>query len=132
MSMETQLPALLLGAKPEVREGVFVLVAGEVPPQLRQLGRVTTNGVRSIILSKAEADAAGLRYPFVASWITVRIHSTVTAARLTNTVVEALQAAGIRCVVVAGFAHNHLFVPENRTEEALAVLAGVSRGGAFD
>jgi hypothetical protein len=131
MTLETPVPALLFGAKPEVRDGVFVLVGGEIPAQLRQLGSVTTNGVRAVILSKIQADAAGLRYPFAASWITVRIHSSVKASRLTSTVVEALDGAGIRCVVVAGYAHNHLFVPENRTQEALAVLSAMSGGGAF-
>jgi hypothetical protein len=34
----------------------------------------------------------------------------------------ALAGAGIACNVVAGYHHDHLFVPWERREEALAIL----------
>lgn len=132
MTLDTSLAEPLSGIRPEVRTGSYVLVGGEIPPQLNALGSVTTNGLRSFILTKAAADAAGLRYPFAAVWLAVRIHSSVKAARFAATVNDSLAGAGIRCVVVRGFAHTHLFVPEKRADDALAVLAGMTRGGAFD
>lgn len=131
MTLETSSPSLIWGAKPEVRAGVYVLVRGAIPPQVCPLGSVTSDGVRSTVITKVQADAAGLGYPFAAAWITVRLHSAAKAARLTAAVVEALAVTGIRCVVVAGFAHNHLFVPHAQTEDTLAVLSGMSQGGAF-
>lgn len=132
MTLETRLPALLFGARPELRAGTYVLVGGEVPTRLKHLGSVVTDGVRSIVLTKAEADAAELRYPYAASWITVRIPASIKAERLSSTIIGTLREAGIPCVVVAGYAHSHLFVPQARTDDALAVMLGVSRGGAFD
>lgn len=132
MTLETRLPEQLWGAKPEVRDGVFVLVSGEIPPHLHPLGSVTSHGVRSVSLTKAEADAAGLRYPFAAAWIAVRIHSAAKAARLTSTVVDTLAEAGIRSTVVAGFAHTHPLRAAGLLRGRPDRTGGMTRGGAFD
>jgi len=45
---------------------------------------------------------------------------------LTAAVAGALAEAGIACNVVAGFHHDHLFVPWERREDALAILSDLS------
>jgi uncharacterized protein len=54
--------------------------------------------------------------------ITLQVHSALEGVGLTAAVSGALAAAGIACNVVAGFHHDHLFVPWDRRTEALAVL----------
>jgi hypothetical protein len=49
---------------------------------------------------------------------------------LTATVATALAEAGIACNVVAGFHHDHLFVPWERREDALAILSDLSARAA--
>ncbi len=54
--------------------------------------------------------------------ITLQVHSALEGVGLTAAVSGGLAAVGIACNVVAGFHHDHLFVPWERRDEALAVL----------
>jgi hypothetical protein len=42
--------------------------------------------MRSMVFPKAEADAAGLEYGYVAGWVTLRVHSALEAVGLTAVV----------------------------------------------
>ena len=61
--------------------------------------------------------------------ITLMVHTALEAVGLTAAVSGALAEQGIACNVVAGFYHDHLFVPWQRREEALAVLQRLSQSG---
>jgi uncharacterized protein len=54
--------------------------------------------------------------------ITLMVHSALEGVGLTAAVSGALAAAGIACNMVAGFHHDHLFVPWERRAEALELL----------
>lgn len=54
--------------------------------------------------------------------ITLMVHSALDGVGLTAAVAGALAEAGIACNVVAGFHHDHLFVPWARRDEALMIL----------
>ncbi len=54
--------------------------------------------------------------------ITLMVHSALEGVGLTAAVAGGLAAAGIACDVVAGYHHDHLFVPWPRRDEALAIL----------
>lgn len=56
------------------------------------------------------------------SWITLEVHSALDAIGLTAEVSRSLANAGISRNVLAGYFHDHLLVPANRTQEALDVL----------
>ena len=62
--------------------------------------------------------------------ITLMVHSALDGVGLTAAVSGALAERGIACNVVAGFHHDHLFVPWERCEEALEALAALSKGAA--
>ncbi len=62
--------------------------------------------------------------------ITLMVHSGLNGVGLTAAVAGALAERGIACNVVAGFHHDHLFVPWERREEALATLAALSKNAA--
>lgn len=62
--------------------------------------------------------------------ITLTVHSALDGVGLTAAVAGALAERGIACNVVAGFHHDHLFVPWARAEEALRTLAVLSKGMA--
>lgn len=51
------------------------------------------------------------------------MHSAPDALGLTAAVSPALTDAGTSCKVVAGFHHDHLFVPHDRAAVAVTVLA---------
>lgn len=76
----------------------------------------------TIILKKELADNLDLEYSFVASWITLTVHSSLEAVGLTAAFSTALSQAGISCNVVAAYYHDHIFVDKKDTENALQIL----------
>lgn len=116
----SDLAGMLAGMAPvlDARRWDFALVAGDPPADAFALIR-EDEGLTAII---ADADGAFAR-------ITLMVHSALDGVGLTAAVSGALAAAGIACNVVAGFHHDHLFVPWERREEALALLQRLSQSG---
>ena len=70
------------------------------------------------------------RPEFVTAWLTLAVHSDLAAVGLTAAVAGALAVEGIACNVVAGYYHDHLFVPAERADDALAALARLAERSA--
>ncbi|MGW1373656.1 ACT domain-containing protein [Streptomyces sp. NPDC002446] len=124
MTGERDLEVLLSGMRPELNEGryVFTSVPGAVPEGLTPVVTVAEPEGLTLVVRQEEADRAGLAYDYVAGWITLRVHSALDAVGLTAAVATALARAGLSCNVVAGFHHDHLFVPYDAAAEALRHL----------
>ena len=58
--------------------------------------------------------------------ITLNIHSSLEAVGLTAAVSQALASEAISANVVAGFYHDHIFVPQTAGERAVACLTLLS------
>ncbi len=80
-------------------------------------------GVTAIMPQEREGTAGDL------ARITLMVHSALDGVGLTAAVSGALADAAIACNVVAGFHHDHIFVPWERREEALQALEALSKGG---
>jgi uncharacterized protein len=80
----------------------------------------------TIIIKKELADIMGLEYSFVASWITLGVHSSLEAVGLTSLFSKALSDKDISCNVVAAYYHDHLFVRKDDTEKAMDILCKIS------
>jgi hypothetical protein len=76
----------------------------------------------TLVLTRAQADQLGLAYGYLAGRITLTIGSDLAAVGLTAEVSRVLAQAGISCNVIAGLAHDHLFVDFERGPEALDLL----------
>ncbi|MCZ7415580.1 MULTISPECIES: ACT domain-containing protein [unclassified Streptomyces] len=124
MSGERDLSKLLSGMRPELNPGsyVFTTLTGPPPDGVRPVASVTEPEGLTLVLPRQEADAAGLHYDYVAGWITLRVHSSLSAVGLTAAVSAALAEAGISCNVIAGYHHDHLFVHHELASVAVAVL----------
>lgn len=122
------LTKLLREMCPELHSGryVFTTVAGEPPAGLRPIATVAEAEGLTLVLAKEEADTAGLGYDYEAGWITLRVRSALDAVGLTAAVTGTLAEAGLSCNVVAGFHHDHLFVPYEHAAEAMAVLEALA------
>lgn len=83
----------------------------------------------TFVLPLATARQSGLDHTFPCRRITLTVHSSLEAVGFIARVAAALADAGIGCNPVAGYFHDHLFVPEDRAEDAMAALAALSRGG---
>ena len=132
MSGETDLDRLIAGMRPELRDGVFVfatLPGREVPEGLRPCMVFEEAEGTTLILAKGEAEARGIEEAFPCRMITLNVHSALEAVGFIARIATALAAAGMGVNPVAGFFHDHLFVPEDRAEEAMAVLRAMAGGG---
>jgi hypothetical protein len=79
--------------------------------------------------SRSEAARLGLPPAPVFRRIALGVQSSLEAVGLTAAVAGALARQGISANMVAAFHHDHVFVPADRAEEALACLLDL-RGGA--
>ncbi|WP_182881202.1 MULTISPECIES: ACT domain-containing protein [unclassified Microbispora] len=129
MSGETDLRELLTTMRPRPNPGryVFTTVDGEIPPGVRPVVTVAEDEGLTLVVPQRDADAAGLKYDYVAGWITLGVHSALDAVGLTAAVARELAAAGLSCNVVAGFHHDHLFVPYRQAARAVRLLEDLSR-----
>ena len=121
---------LLKTAKPEHNEGDYVFCrvadAGGFPVDEVVMIFKEAEGV-TLIVRKEWADLNQLEYSFVAAWITLTVHSSLTAVGLTAAFSTALASHGISCNVVAAYYHDHIFVDSRdlaRAMDVLGVLAG--------
>jgi len=80
----------------------------------------------TIVLEKSKADELDIPYQFIASWITLRIHSSLDAVGLTAAFSRELAKHNISSNVVAGFYHDHIFVDKKDGEETIKVLTAFS------
>jgi uncharacterized protein len=80
----------------------------------------------TIIVEKNVADSLQIEYNFVAAWITLTVHSALEAVGLTAAFSKALADVNISCNVVAGYYHDHIFVPQQDAEKAMAVLESLA------
>jgi hypothetical protein len=117
-----ELDRLLAGLRPELDPEPYVYVQGPAPAGTRVFATVAEDEGLTLVLTRDEADAAGLRPEWVGARITLRVDSRLTDVGLIATVSSRLAAHHIPCNVVAGLAHDHLFVPEDRATEALELL----------
>ncbi|MEL7199646.1 MAG: ACT domain-containing protein [Pseudomonadota bacterium] len=58
--------------------------------------------------------------------ITLQVHSDLEGVGLTAAVATGLAAEGVACNVIAGFHHDHIFVPWERRDDAMAILQKIS------
>lgn len=86
----------------------------------------------SLVLSEPDARALGAALDQPMRQITLGVESALDGIGLTAAVAVALTADGIACNMVAALRHDHVFVPADRAEEALAILAALSADGAAE
>lgn len=125
MSGESDLNTLLKTMKPRLNAGDFVFCS------VNDLALVDLNEIIlffkedesiTIIIKRELADTLKLDYSFIASWITLTIHSSLSAVGLTAAFSKVLSDKGISCNVVAAYYHDHIFVDKKDAEKAMEVL----------
>jgi hypothetical protein len=114
-----------MSLRPQLHPGryVFVTVAEGVPLGVAPVATVVETEGLTLVMPQEDADEAGLAYDYVAAWITLGVDTTLEEVGVTARFSRQLADAGISCNVVAGFHHDHLFVPHDRADEAVALLA---------
>lgn len=128
MTGERDLAALLRGLSPRLNDGryVYTQIRTGVPAGVDPVVVVREDEGMTLVLAQVQADELHLAYEFVAAWITLEVHSALDAVGLTAAVSHVLTRAGISANVVAGYTHDHVFVPLDRAADAMRALATLS------
>ena len=122
---ETDLDLMLATLAVQRRPGVFTYIAVEVPTTgliaaahtVIKEGRLTT-----IVLPVEAAERAGQKPTGQFAWLTLTVQSSLDAVGLTAAISARLTAVDISCNVLAGYHHDHVLVPLDRIDDAIAAL----------
>jgi len=102
------------------------MVSGvDVPDDVTIQASIVEAEGTTTVLATGDAQRLGVHSEFVAAWLTLEVHSPLDAVGLTAAVASALAAEGIPCNVLAGYHHDHLLVPAEQSDKAIAVLAAL-------
>ncbi|MGB0684413.1 MAG: ACT domain-containing protein [Magnetovibrionaceae bacterium] len=122
---EDDLTKLISEMSPTVRAETFVFATLPVGVPLPECEVLMTfreaEGV-TLIVEQSAALSARLAHDFPCRMITLNVHSALDAVGFLAAVTNRLAGLGMGVNPVSGYFHDHLFIPEDRAEEALAEL----------
>jgi len=131
MPGETNLDILIKSMKPELNEGQYIFAtfnpgySFQIPIEDILMVFREKEGM-TLIMSVELALKHNLKAEILFSWITLSIHSSLTAVGLTAAFSAALAEKNISCNVVAGYYHDHIFVDYKDAEDAMTALLQLS------
>lgn len=105
---------------------VFTQLGTEIEPSFTDQGIFALIREDEGLTAIQRANPAVADDPLLFARITLQVYSDLEAVGLTAAISRALTDRGICANVVAGFHHDHVFVPFHRGEEALQCLADLA------
>ncbi|WP_209504137.1 MULTISPECIES: ACT domain-containing protein [unclassified Ruegeria] len=117
--------AMIAGMRPEIQpcEFAFVVWPEDMDwPDGTRASYVEAEGLSLIVpINCAPKEAVAMRC------ITLQVHSSLEGVGLTAAVSGALAQAGIPANMVAGYHHDHVYVPSGLAEDALRILKNLQQ-----
>ena len=114
----------------EIVPGIFVVATvpqgTEKPAGINPVMIFSEREGDTLILLQDEARAAELPSAFRSRMITLNVHSSLEAVGFLAAITARLAAAGMGVNPVSGYFHDHLFVPADRAEKAMAILQALA------
>lgn len=127
MSGETVLKTILNSLSPVLVEGTFVFCTfpegsyGDFTEANPKAYIMENEGI-TLVLDKRVADSHGFSYSGEFNCISLEVHSSLNSVGLTATLSGILAAHQISVNMIAGYHHDHLFVPVANAPLAISLL----------
>ncbi|HRK43966.1 MAG TPA: ACT domain-containing protein [Gemmobacter sp.] len=123
MPGETDLQRLIKGMEPALMGCDWGYgCAAALPEGMVPFATVAEAEGLTILARMDELAAAGIPAQGPMARITLTIHSSLEAVGLTAAVSAALARRGISANMIAGWHHDHIFLPADKAEAAMAAL----------
>jgi hypothetical protein len=127
MPGETDLSKLLASMSPRLMDGEFVFCTfanaryGD-HSELEPVGAFSESEGLTLIVPLSKAIEYDLEYESVFQGITLGVQSSLDAVGLTAAFSNQLARCGISANVIAGYYHDHIFVPSGHAQRAIEAL----------
>ena len=116
---------ILKTLSPELNPGEYIFHSTNDPSQFDTkdiIGLFKEKEGVTLIIARELADQKKIPYQFIASWITLNVHSSLEAVGLTAAFSNALAKENISANVIAGYYHDHIFVAKADADKAMRAL----------
>ena len=80
------------------------------------------------VIEQSDAHRLRLPYTYESRLITLMVHSSLEAVGFIAVISRELAQARIPCNAIAGYCHDHIFVPVERAEESMTLLKAIAAG----
>lgn len=111
--------------KPRINEGSYVFISSALQklPDIFSLMIFKEAEGFTHIISANDASLHNIQFEQEWSWITLDLVTELDAVGITAAFSTILAEHKIACNVIAGYFHDHLFIPYSRQSEALELLS---------
>ena len=130
MDAELDINYVLKNLSPQLNEGVFVFCSVDNVKNIKEenimASIVETEGI-TIVLKKEIADILKLPYSVTMNWITLNVNSSLELVGLSAIISKKFADNHISCNLMAGYYHDHIFVPVKDSNMVIKLLYELSQ-----
>jgi len=129
MDAELNINYVLKNLSPQLNEGVFVFCSVENAKNINEeyiMASIIETKGKTIVLKREVADSLKLSYSVTMNWITLNVNSSLELVGLGAIISQKFAYNRITYNLIAGYYHDHIFVPIKDTERALNLLHELS------